>query len=266
MNGLCRRSKLCLTLLSLWIAHPAAHALEVGGLGFDFEGDPTKTAFTFHRKEKIEDGKRVVDVTFNDPSGKIVLEERIIYKDATSSIDFETYTFKRHQNTDTAHVSIKDEKLWFDVNMGGKPKTDKETLAEGTVIRDTLIPYLTQHWDELVAGKKVKARFVHPERAETIGFNITKESEETLNGVPAVKMKLRPSSLVIALIAGNSYFWMEKNGAHRILRSDGRQPVLKDTGGGKLKNITGRIDFTYSESQPLKTEGASVPVQKSPAS
>jgi hypothetical protein len=72
-----------------------------------------------------------------------------------------------------------------------------------------------------------------------------KESETTRNGKPVLRIKMEPTSFIIAQLVDPLYFVVEKHGAHRILQYLGRTtPVVKN--GSKWKALDADTVFEWN--------------------
>jgi hypothetical protein len=125
----------------------------------------------------------------------------------------------------------------FEYTTGHGPaartKTDREAYRGDVLIND-MVPYFIQsRWDELKAGRELKIRFIVIPRRETVGFTFSKVGETTWNGQPVVRLRMAPTSVVIAAIIDPVYFLVEKNGEHRVVAYIGRT-VLKTKSGDDL--------------------------------
>ena len=92
-----------------------------------------------------------------------------------------------------------------------------------------MIPYfIVTHWDELMRGEPAKFRFVAQSRLETVGFKLVKEGELNMRGQACLRLRMEPTSVIIAQIVDPLFFIAEKGGAHRVLQYDGRTtPKIK---------------------------------------
>jgi len=108
-----------------------------------------------------------------------------------------------------------------------------------------MIPYFVlSHWEELMNGATVKFRFIVLQRAETIGFNLVKESETTWHGKPVVILRMEPTSVVIAQLVEPVRFTVEKAPDHRILQYVGRTtPKIKK--GNKWEDLDAVSVFAW---------------------
>ena len=108
-----------------------------------------------------------------------------------------------------------------------------------------MIPaFIASHWDALMRGSAAKFRYIVPSRKETVGFKLIKESELTWEGKPAVRIKMEPTSIIIAQLVDPLFFVVEQKGMHRIFEYIGRTtPVIKS--GNKWKDLDAVTVFEW---------------------
>ncbi len=233
-----------LTFLAVFI-QSNSYAMIVKGKVYDREHEPTKQIFEFIRIEKNENNKKIVTVEFKDLAGKTAVFEKLVYPNQPQGdILFESYDYERFQNNEVVKIYPKESKLHFEYKKQDKIKNNEEAIEKNTITRDQLVSHVQLNWEKLIKGEKIKSRFIVPDRAETIGFGLTEDGEEEINGVKTVRIAMKPTSFIIAMIAKVVYFNFEKEGQHRLLRVIGRTPVLRKD-GNDFKNIDGIIDFSY---------------------
>jgi len=129
---------------------------------------------------------------------------------------------------------------------GGEEKrsSDSESLQNDTLVDDMIPDFMVSHWDGLMAGETAKFRFIALSRKETVGFKLVKESETTRAGKAVVRIKMEPTSIIIARLVDPLYFIVEKDGAHRVLEYIGRTtPLIKN--GAKWKDLDGDTVFDW---------------------
>jgi hypothetical protein len=78
------------------------------------------------------------------------------------------------------------------------------------------------HWGELLHGATVKFRFVSLEWEKTFGFKLAKTTESVLKGKSVVRIKMEPTSLIVARFMKPIYFSIEQDSPHRMLEYIGR--------------------------------------------
>jgi len=109
-----------------------------------------------------------------------------------------------------------------------KKQTETQELSKDVLINDMLPGFIVDHWDELMRGVALKFRFIVLQRLETVGFKLVKESETIWQGQHVARIRMEPTSLVIAQLVAPVRFTVEKGGAHRILQYVGRAtPMIK---------------------------------------
>jgi hypothetical protein len=100
-----------------------------------------------------------------------------------------------------------------------------------------MIPaFIDSHWVALDKGSAVKFRYIVLSREETVGFKLLKEAETTWRGQSVVRIKMVPTSFIIAQLVDPLVFVVEKSGKHRILEYIGRTtPMVRN--GNKWKEL-----------------------------
>ena len=204
------------------------------GTIFETGSDAKKVLFKFKRSAARSGSTVRVLREFTYPDGSLAARERVVYE-AGRFISFQLDELQTgSQGTTTIALDPKTSK-WkaaFDFVTGSgnktRKKTDSETLDREPLIADMIPYFVTAHWNELVKGAAVTFRFVAQSRVETVGFKLVKESEVTWRGKPTIRLRMEPTSFIIAQIVDPLFFIVEKDGAHRILEYDGRTtPKLK---------------------------------------
>jgi hypothetical protein len=119
-------------------------------------------------------------------------------------------------------------------------RTDMETLV------DDMIPaFIVSHWNALAAGTPAKFRYLVLSRVETVGFRLIKESETTRQGKAVLRLKMEPTSIIIAQLVDPLYFIVEKDAPHRIFQYLGRTtPVIKN--GNMWKDLDADTVFEWN--------------------
>jgi hypothetical protein len=115
--------------------------------------------------------------------------------------------------------------------------------------------FIATHFDALAKGSAAKFRYIVLSRKETVGFKLVKESETTWHGKPVLRIRMEPTSIIIARLVDPLIFVVEKDGAHHILEYAGRTtPRIK--AGNKWKELDAITVFDWKES-PAQTAASS---------
>ena len=129
---------------------------------------------------------------------------------------------------------------------GAEAKTSSEAQNQEieTLVDDMIPAFIVSHWDTLVAGSPAKFRYIALSRLETVGFKLVKDSETTRQGKPAIRIKMEPTSIIIAQLVDPLYFIVEKAAPHRIFEYLGRTtPMMKN--GNKWKDLDADTVFEW---------------------
>jgi hypothetical protein len=200
--------------------------------------------FTF-RRTAINSGSTVrVMREFNLPDGTAVARENVVYEGGQlKSLSLEELQSGAKGNA-LVESGAGGRNLNFNYTQGGTKKSGSEKLVNDTLVNDMVGPFIVSHWDALARGATVRCRFVAVSRAETVGFKLFKESETTWRGKSVLIVKMEPSSLIIAQLVAPLHFFIEEDGAHRVLQYIGRTTpsVLKN---GKWEDLDAVTVFNW---------------------
>ena len=192
-------------------ATPKPLARVLGDL-FDEESNRTKLLYKF--ETVISKDEKTPEFFFRennyfDLQGNVVASEKVQIK----VDEILRYELDQKQTGIKATVEIKDNKVHYTYGVPGAQKTAVEKAEPGMIIGPSMIHYLMNRWDQLIKGETVSARFIVPERLETVGFKYFKEEETKFDGKDAVVIKMKPSSIIIAAIVTPLYIYFSKDGS-----------------------------------------------------
>jgi hypothetical protein len=225
--------------------------LLVGNI-FPLGPDPKKVLFKSERTG-ARDGTTVkVVCKYTAADGSVAARDQISYGSG-KLLSFSTDEYQTGEKgsavirTDPGHPGQRTIFFEYAASPGAVPKkgSENERTDMETLVDDMIPGFITTHWNELTSGAPAKFRYIVPARCETVGFRLVKESETTRNGKPVLRIKMEPTSFIIAQLVDPLYFVVEKNGAHRILQYLGRTtPVLKN--GNKWKELDADTVFEWN--------------------
>ncbi|MBK7893084.1 MAG: hypothetical protein IPJ84_20180 [Bdellovibrionales bacterium] len=98
-------------------------------------------------------------------------------------------------------------------------------------------------WDKILKGETVKARFAVMDRQETVGFEYFKVAEKDVVGRPAIVVKMKPSSFIIAALVDPLLFTFSKDDT-TLLELEGRT-IVKVKKGEKFADFDGYTTYSY---------------------
>lgn len=141
-------------------------------------------------------------------------------------------------------------RIYFEYTTGvgtqERTTSSSEALQKDTLIDDMIQGFIVTHWAELDHGGAARFRYIVLSRKETVGFKLTKDLETTWQGRPVVRIKMEPTSFLIAQLVDPLFFSVEKDGAHRILEYRGRTtPLVKS--GNKWKDLDAICVFDWQQ-------------------
>jgi hypothetical protein len=218
---------------------------------FPMGPDPRKVLFKSRRTAVREGGTVKVACEYTAPDGSIVALDRIVYG-AGRLASFASDEFQNGEKgsavlrADPRHPGQRAIFFEFTAAPGGdvKKRSESERPDMETLVDDMIPAFIVSHWDALAAGAAAKFRYIVLSRAETVGFRLVKESESTRQGKPVLRIKMEPTSIIIAQLVDPLYFIVEKDAPHRILQYLGRTtPVIKN--GNKWKDLDADTVFEW---------------------
>jgi hypothetical protein len=220
----------------------------VTGTIYESGSDQKKILFTFRRTATNSGPMLHVQCKYIRPDGFVAAVENVVYR--TNQL------VSYHLNEFQAGV-------WGDISVSPDPKKpgqkrifinychaqdagkkNGQILKPDTLIGDQIYPFILDHWNALMHGDSVKFNFVSLDWQTTFGFQLVKQSEMTLHGVPMVRIKMEPTSFFIAPLVSPMYFIIEKNGAHRLAEYIGRiTPRIKKRNSWKTLDADLVVDW-----------------------
>jgi hypothetical protein len=260
----------CRTILLLAVLARFAAAGAVGGsakpqIAIDYEEpkllvgnifplgpDPKKLLFKSQRTSAREGSTVKVVCEYTSPDSSVAARDRITYA-ADKLLSFASDEFQTGEKgsavlrPDPSHPGQRTIFFEYTPSPGAAPKKSNENeRADVETLVDDMIPgFIFAHWNDLAAGAPAKFRYIVLSRAETVGFRLVKESETTRQGKSVLRIKMEPTSFIIAQLVDPLYFIVEKDAPHRILQYLGRTtPVLKS--GNKWKELDADTVFEWN--------------------
>jgi hypothetical protein len=225
--------------------------LLVGNI-FPMGPDPKKVLFKSERTA-LRDGTTVkVACKYTAADGSLAARDQISY----GAGKLQSFATDEYQTGEKGSAIIRPDPnhpgqrtIFFEYSASSsadpKKSTENERTDMETLVDDMIPGFIVTHWKDLASGAPAKFRYIVPSRCETVGFRLVKESETTRNGKPVLRIKMEPTSFIIAQLVDPLYFVVEKDGAHRILQYLGRTtPVVKN--GNKWKELDADTVFEWN--------------------
>jgi hypothetical protein len=170
----------------------------------------------------------------------------VLTEDAvTKGAELITQSVDKFQSGDHYDTFIKNDHVIFHEKDKGsdKVKESSEGLLNNFTSGPTAEAFLKEHWQEILKGKTVSARFAVNEVRETIGFDFKMKGRKKIGDVDAVWITMSPSSFFISMVASDFDLFLDPKEV-RYVEFVGRTP-LKTKVDGKLKPFDGEILYQY---------------------
>lgn len=197
------------------------------GTIYQKDSDRKKILFLFQRTATQTGDTLRVERKFLQPDGALVAVENIVYQagqltDYTMSEPRANIFGDIQTMPDPKEPGARRILIDYCHPPAARKKIEGEPLLPDTLIADNLYPFIIAHWQELMSGANVKFRFVSLEQECTYNFQLTKESESSLNHHPVVRLKMTPTSSLVSMMVSPLFFTLEKDGDRRLLNYVGR--------------------------------------------
>lgn len=195
-----------------------------------------KLMFLFDRRVEGPPDKHHVVVRFLSPEGKELVHEEVDYEGER----FHNYTIDKLQTGEHGEVSVQKGKIQFRYrDRDRKEKQNTETWDNSVIVIDELPWFIQQNWKSLKAKKSVPFRFVVPDRAQTVAFELSVRGTGRCKSGPAVLMKMKVRSALMGLFAPDVLLTVSEQEPHSICEYTGPTPPYN----AELKEVEGRTVF-----------------------
>src|SRR6266478_5804635 len=211
------------TSLSTWGAPPntsshiqpidyAEPSLLIGNI-FPLGLEPKKCLFKSERRGSRNGTTVQVTCDYTYPDGSWAARDRIVYA-AGRLASFEE---EELQTGEKGSARIRPDpkkpgewRIYFEYTTGqggaARMTSDSEGLENDTLVDDMIPAFIVSHWDALEKGSVARFRYIVLSRKETVGFKLVKEAETTRRGKPVVRIKMEPTSIIIAQLVDPLFF------------------------------------------------------------
>ncbi|HTL56548.1 MAG TPA: hypothetical protein VL361_12765 [Candidatus Limnocylindrales bacterium] len=212
---------------------------------------PKKLLFKSERRGTQTNNMVQATCDYTYPNGSLAARDRIIYQGGRLAL-FEEELLQTGEKgsavirSDPKHAGR--HKIYFEyiVGMGGQSRKSSATedLENDTLIDDMIPSFIVSHWTMLENGAAARFRYIVLSRKETVGFKLIKEADTLWQGKSVVRIRMEPTSIIIARLVDPLLFIVEKQSPHRILEYTGRTtPLIKV--GNKWKDLDAVTVFDW---------------------
>jgi hypothetical protein len=206
------------------------------GTVFPLSAAAAKPAFVYERLVGERDGALVSTHVTRDPSGSTAIRESARHTADYSLVD---YTLHENQLGQTGTIRVDGDRVSFERLEGTKRRARVERVKAPVVVGPTLVGHVVRNLASLRAGEVLRVRLAVLDRLETIGFDL--QAVEAAPGQTRIRVK--PSSFLVALIVGPLYFTFETATA-KLVRLEGRVPP-KVRAGDAWRDFDARVEYRF---------------------
>ncbi len=225
----------------------ATMAANYSGILYEQNSNREKKLYTLQVEDLKPDGSET-QATYKDMDGNIVVQD----KAETNGTELIRYEVEQKQTGQKGLIEVKDGKAYFTKTVDGKSSTKEEKLGKTFVISATFQKFVKANWDQIASGKTLDFRYGVWDRQETVGFEVFKIGEEKIGDQPALVLKMKPSSFLIAALVKPLIFKYAADGS-KLLELNGRVPPKRQD-GNSWKDLDADVVYTYAAAAPAVTE------------
>lgn len=227
---------------------------------FPMGGGPA--LFKSERRAVETNGMVLATRDYTYPDGRLAVQARFAYRAGQLA----WYEEDQLQLGEKGRVEIRPDpkhldrrRAYFQYTTGHGPSartsSDSEVMENDTLSDDMIGPFIAAHWNVLQSGAPARFRLLVLSRRETVGFKLVKETETTFKGVPVARIRMEPTSIIIARLVDPLHFLVEKNAPHRVLEYKGRTTPLVRS-GNKWKELDAVCVFDWSNQEEATPSGS----------
>jgi hypothetical protein len=240
--------------------------LLVGNI-FPIDSEPKKLLFKSERRGMNSGNRVYATCDYTYPDGSLAARDRVAYQGG-QLLSFEEELLQTgEKGSAVLRADLKEprrRRIYFEYTVGQGAQARKsfgsELLEEDTLVDDMIQGFIQSHWNSLASGMPARFRYIVLSRKETVGFKLVKENETTFRGKAALRIRMEPTSIIIARLVDPLFFTVETDVPHRILEYTGRTtPLIKN--GNKWKELDAVCVFDWSKGM---AETAAIPAAPSP--
>ncbi len=206
-----------------------------------FKKDSSRKELLYKFKNIIQtDDKNltVSDAQFLDLDSKVVVKETS-HRQGSKLVKYE---MEHLQTNRKGSIVVDNGNILFNLEENGKKKSvETEKLKDNFVVGHTLLPYVSEHWKEIMDGKTIDIQFGVWDRQETVGFSLFKIGQEKLNEQDVILLKFKPTSFVISALVDPVIFKFSMDG--KQLEGMIGRVVPKKKDGEKWKDLDAEVIY-----------------------
>lgn len=217
----------------------AAMATNYTGEAYQQGSNRQVKLFDIKTTTKTEGDAETIHSVFTDPSGKVLIEQKVEFKAGKLVRD----EVQQKQLNQVGVIEVQGDQVLFSIDKSGKVENSKEKYRDPLVVSASFQGFVKQNWEQILAGKKIGFRYGVWHRKETVGFEIFKDGEETVDGEQRILLTMKPSSFIIAaLVKPIKFSFSQAN--QRLMMMNGRVAPMKED-KSKFSDLDAEVFYKY---------------------
>jgi hypothetical protein len=202
---------------------------------------PTQKLYGLTRTEKKESGTKESFVgSIKDLAGNEVFRDETVL-DSGKVVRF---SLDHKVMGESGFAELKEGRIFYSYTKNGKTETSDEKAPEQVIVAGTVVSFLQENWERLLAGETVSTRMIVVDRQETVGFSFKKTEEKTDAGRALVVVKMAPTSPFIKMLVKDMFFMFDK-ATRRVTTYSGRISAKRKV-DDSWKDLDARLDYKYN--------------------
>lgn len=233
---------LLLPILILWntgIRPVDNGTIRFHGTAYDLETG--KLLYRDFHEEVWEKGRHTRSmIYYKDPEGKLFARKKISFARNRTLPDFQLEDERDGYLEGGAYQENSSVKL-FVRRKSGDPILESTLESSSFSALDGGFDYfVTDHWQELLSGKKLRLYFFVPSERDRFGFTVEKLKEEAFKGKPALFLRLKIDSSLLSVFVKPIDLIYDKE-SKRIMEYKGTSNINDEKG----KSLKVRIVYDF---------------------
>ena len=202
------------------------------GKVYKLDSKHTDLLFTYDRRVK-QDGLLQISTSYTYDANQVALIQVATHD---HSYKLNEYFENQYQLGELGSMKLIGTTAAFRLVKNGVEKLAQESVSLPVVVGPTLVGFVYQHWEKLMAGEVVDFRFAVMSRLETVGFSVQKVTAPNQQ----IRIQMKASSMLIALAVDPIYITFTAD--RRLLSIEGRVPTkLKQ--GNKWVDLDAYVEY-----------------------
>lgn len=223
---------------------PEDYTLVVEGTLYEIDSERQHVLYRWRLFDSPDGSRR--ESRYVTPQGELAASETLVFDGGV----FRRYTIVQHGADERGVVRRVGDRLKFSYTEDGETKRNSEDFVPNFVVGPLLVSYIQARWDAVLNGEQLRVRIGITHRARTYGFEVERIGESTFEGEPAIRVRLRPQSFLVAAIVDPILMTFSADGSE-IHEVRGRTVPLRKVGDRWKPSVVDAVYRRLAPSPPL---------------